>query len=55
MNVTFQLKNKYFPRKFTESAAKETQTPNQRCSSVETPHFMVYAFIVDLFLTWILF
>ena len=42
MNSAFQLKNRYFPRKFTESAAKEIQTMNQRRNSVETGHFMVY-------------
>ena len=42
MNIDLQLKNRYFPRKFTESAAKGTQTRNQRLSSVETQHFMVY-------------
>ena len=26
MNIAFQLKNEYFPRKFIESAAKGTQT-----------------------------
>ena len=31
----FQIKNGYFPRRFTESAAKGTQTSNQKCSSVE--------------------
>ena len=36
MNITFQLKNGYFPRRFTESAAKGTQTLNQKCSSAET-------------------
>ena len=41
MNIAFQLKSRYFPRKFTESAAKGTQTPSQRCSSVETRHSMV--------------
>ena len=55
---------------FTESAAKGIQTMNQRCSSVETRHFMVYIniymiymiYIYDIydilltcFLTWILF
>ena len=38
----FSIKDRYFPRKFTENAAaKETQTPNQRCSSGETRHFVV--------------
>ena len=44
-NIGFQLKNRFFPRQFTESTAKGTQTTNQRCSSVETPHFMVYVYI----------
>ena len=34
MNIAFQLKNRYFPRKFTQSAAKGTQTPNLRCSYI---------------------
>ena len=41
MNTAFQLKKRYFRRKFIESAAKGTQTPNQKCSSVETRYFMV--------------
>ena len=42
MSIAFKLKNRYFPRKFTESAAKGTITLNQRWSSVETLHFMIY-------------
>ena len=49
MNIDLQLKNRYFPRKFTESAAKGTQTRNQRLSSVETQHFMVYTNIYILY------
>ena len=65
MKVAFQLKNKYFPTKLTESAAKETETLNRRCSSVETRHFTeciiyyiiiyyiyIYIYIACL-LTWI--
>ena len=32
-----------------ESAAKGTKTLNQRCSSVETRHFMVYINIYDIY------
>ena len=42
MNIAFQLKNRYFPRRFIESAAKRIQTPNQKCSLAETRHFMVH-------------
>ena len=35
MNITFPFKNRYFPRKFTESASTRGD-PNIRCSSVET-------------------
>ena len=35
MNITFPFKNKYFSRKFTESASTRGD-PNIRCSSVET-------------------
>ena len=41
MNIAFLLTNRYFPRKFAESAAKGSQTLNQRWSSVETQHFVV--------------
>ena len=36
MNISFPFKNLYFPRKFTENAAKGTQTLNQKYSSVDT-------------------
>ena len=51
MNIAFQLKNRYFPRKFTESAAKGTQTTSQMCSLAETRHFMVYVniYIYDIY------
>ena len=49
MNIAFQSKNRYFPIKFTESAAKGNQTPNQRCSLVETPQFMVYINLYDTY------
>ena len=38
----FYQKNGYFPRKFTEKAAKGTQASYQKCISVETRHFMLY-------------
>ena len=41
----FSIKYKYFPRTFTGSPAKGTQTLNQRCSSVESRYFMVYIII----------
>ena len=53
MKIAFQLKSRCFPRKFTESlsAAKGTQTLNQKCSSVETRHFMVHIniYIYDIY------
>ena len=60
MNIAFQIKNRYFPRKFTESVYKGTQTPNQMCSLVENRHFMVYLNIyiyifIYLFKIYILF
>ena len=36
MNIAFSFKNRHFPTKFTESAAKGTETSNQGCSSGET-------------------
>ena len=35
MNIPFSFKNRYFPKKFTESASTGGD-PNVRCSSVET-------------------
>ena len=35
INIAFPFKNKYFPRKFTESASTRVE-PNIRCSLVET-------------------
>ena len=52
MNIAFQLKNRYFPRKFTESAAKGTETPSQMCSLAETRHFMVY---VNIYMTYMIY
>ena len=48
MNIAFLLRNRYFPRKFTEHAAKGTQTSNQRCRSVENRNFIVYIDIYDI-------
>ena len=42
LNIGFQLKNRYFPRKFIKGAAKGTQTPSQRCSSVITQQFIYH-------------
>ena len=42
LNIGFQLKNRYFSRKFIKGAAKGTQTPNQRCSSVITQQFIYH-------------
>ena len=62
LNTGFQLKNRYFPRKFIKSAAKENQTPNQRCSNNPTFYILYMIYICDIydilltcFLTWILF
>ena len=56
MNIAFLLKNRYFPRKFAKSAAKGSQTSNQRCSSVEIRHFVVcdiydiHMYIFDIYI-----
>ena len=47
--LRFSIKEQCFPRKFTENAAKGTQTPKQRCSLVETQHFMAYTNIYDIY------
>ena len=49
--ITFQLKNRYFPRIFTETAAKG----NQRYSSVETRNFVVYINIYILWFTYMIY
>ena len=51
----FFFKSRYFPRNFTGSPAKGTQTSNQRYSSVETWHFMVYINIYMIHMMYIIY
>ena len=53
MNITFPFKNIYIPRKFTESAAKGTQTSNQRWRKKSL--ILLYIFFLSCIMTWILF
>ena len=48
MNIAFPFNNIYFVRNFTKSAAKGTQTSNQRCSAVETQiiDFVMYYLVI---------
>ena len=48
MSIASQLKNRYFPRKFTESAVKGTQKPNQ--SKVQ---FSIYIYIYISYISYI--
>ena len=45
MNIAFLFKNRYFPRKFTESASTRGDS-NIKCSSVETRPADVVGFYV---------